>query len=691
MPRTRPNSADGHRGRLEVRRPPRLGFSMGNLGVTGLIAMAHLLAPPESALAAIRFEFGQYRAGEATGFAWVGVVRDPDSTETATVELATAAQTATAALDYAEVRTTVTFAPGEALQVVAIPILNDALREAGESLQVRLSNATGEALGLPTQATVTITDNDAGVRFQTSQVWAHEDLELVELRVLRGGDPASDAFSVDYSFSDLTATAGADFEGTSGTLTFAAGEMSKSVLLRVLNDGSKEADERFVVRLANVSSGRSLGNPSAATVTIVDATGMEPRRFDPVIRSSEDAVQLALVGGVPGRFRANYSIFQLEASADLGAWERLPLIGHPNASMTPPTLSVSGVATAEHRFFRLVSTPLMSPDPQPTGVHAVGLTRRLITDPSRRNRFGISSNATFRVNIWYPSDVAPGRPLEPILEKELVVVEAAGRPDVMDRLPRFVSYSTLDQPLAVATGRGWPVILVSHGAGGFRAQNQSFAQNLASHGYVVAAPDHHDAFAVLLPDGEIYRSSTSVAINPANSQDRVKDLIIILDQLEAMNREDPILRGGMDLGHVGAAGYSWGAPTAGEFCRIDSRCRAVVSLEWGTGTTGGFPDLVRNGLQKPSLMMNAPGNPSDYLFSKAMTNAVWMQISRTTHEDFVLAPWLTGGDSSASAEAVRTILAYAVSFFNRHLKAKDDHLLDAESSEFPRVVGFRRK
>lgn len=692
-----PAARPGPKGQGRRGGPPRSSsrsrpaFPVRKAAAAWLVRGAWLSLGAASALAAIQFEYVQYRVGEAAGSAWIGVVRDPVGTGSATVELRTAMQTATAGVDCVEVQTNLTFAPGEAVKVVAIPILNDDRRETADQLQVRLSDATGDVLGPRIQASLTIVDNDSGVRFSTSQVWAHEDLEWVELRVLRGGDPLSDAFTVDYTLSEVTAAAGVDFEGTGGTVAFSPGETSKSIRLRLANDGVPESDERFVVRLSQGSSGRSLGSPSAVTVTIVDGTGLEPRRFDRIVRSGEDAVRLVLAGGTSRRFQPFYGIYILDASTDLLGWKRLPLVGHPNAASSPPAPAISGVAAAEGRFFRLMGSPLISPDPPPSGPYPVGLTTRVITDATRRNRFGISSNATFTISVWYPAEAAPGRAPEPVLEKELAVVEAAGLPDVMDRLSRFVSYSTLDLPISMAPGRGWPVVLFSHGAGGFRAQNQNLSQDLASQGYVVIAPDHHDAFAVRLADDEIYRSSSAAVISRATSQDRVRDLIVVLDRLEMMNRQDPILQGTLDLGRVAAAGYSWGAPTAGEFCRIDPRCQAVLSLDWGTGTTSAFPELVQDGLTKPSLMMNAPANSADYLFRKAPRDAVWMQISRTEHADFVLAPWITGGDVAASFEVARIVRAYSVSFLNKYLQGIDDRLLDGASAEYPRVVGFRRK
>ena len=65
-------------------------------------------------------------------------------------------------------------------------------------------------------------------------------------------DAAADAdATVDWATSDGTATAGADYEAASGTLTFAAGETAKTVTVAALHDTEAETDETFTVTLSN--------------------------------------------------------------------------------------------------------------------------------------------------------------------------------------------------------------------------------------------------------------------------------------------------------------------------------------------------------------------------------------------------------------------------------------------------------
>jgi Ca2+-binding RTX toxin-like protein len=80
------------------------------------------------------------------------------TTQTISVNYATANGTATAGLDYTATIGTLTFAPGATSKVINIPILNDSLNEADETFTLTLSSPTNASLGALTTVTTTITD-----------------------------------------------------------------------------------------------------------------------------------------------------------------------------------------------------------------------------------------------------------------------------------------------------------------------------------------------------------------------------------------------------------------------------------------------------------------------------------------------------------------------------------------------------
>ena len=77
---------------------------------------------------------------------------------------------------------------------------------------------------------------------------------------------ASRTVTVDYATSDGTATAGTDYTATSGTLTFTAGDRSKTVSVAVLDDSHDEGEETLTLRLSNPSSGRLTDGEAMGTI-----------------------------------------------------------------------------------------------------------------------------------------------------------------------------------------------------------------------------------------------------------------------------------------------------------------------------------------------------------------------------------------------------------------------------------------
>jgi ELWxxDGT repeat protein len=71
----------------------------------------------------------------------------------------------------------------------------------------------------------------------------------------------SQPVTVDYATSDGTATAGADYDAASGTLTFAAGETSKSIDVRVRGNVTTQSNRIFYVTLRN-AAGAALAKPT---------------------------------------------------------------------------------------------------------------------------------------------------------------------------------------------------------------------------------------------------------------------------------------------------------------------------------------------------------------------------------------------------------------------------------------------
>ena len=78
-------------------------------------------------------------------------------------------------------------------------------------------------------------------------------------------NPAGEAnITVDYATANGTASAGSDYTAQSGTLTFTAGETSKTVTVAIIDDSTEESDETLTL---------TLSNPSGAEISDGQATG----------------------------------------------------------------------------------------------------------------------------------------------------------------------------------------------------------------------------------------------------------------------------------------------------------------------------------------------------------------------------------------------------------------------------------
>jgi Calx-beta domain len=81
--------------------------------------------------------------------------------------------------------------------------------------------------------------------------------------------------TVDFSTRNATAQAGSDFIATSGTLTFAPGELTKQITVQVIGDTVREDIEVFFVDLAN-ASGAVLGDPEGLGRIFNDDAEVDP-------------------------------------------------------------------------------------------------------------------------------------------------------------------------------------------------------------------------------------------------------------------------------------------------------------------------------------------------------------------------------------------------------------------------------
>jgi hypothetical protein len=203
---------------------------------------------------------------------------------------------------------TVNFADGETSQQIVVDVAGDRSVEANESFTVTLSSATGADLG---QRTITqVIGNDDILPMLAIGALSADKQEGDSGRtpftftVTRSGD-TSGTSSATWAVTGSSASraTAADFSGNalpSGTISFAAGETSKTITIQVLGDTLPEYDEGFTV---------TLSAPVGATIAVPGGGGSLPPGFGNaaigIIRDDEPPVLLdgtsgndALAGGI---------------------------------------------------------------------------------------------------------------------------------------------------------------------------------------------------------------------------------------------------------------------------------------------------------------------------------------------------------------------------------------------------------
>ncbi len=135
----------------------------------------------------------------------------------------------------------------------------------------------GDYASISKDLTVTVTDDDGTSAFSVADASVNEgDSGTASLSFTVSLSPAADmATTVAWATSDGTATAGADYTMGSGTLSFSAGDTSKTATVTVTGDQVDEDNETLKVTLSNASGGPTISdNEATGTITDDDTKGV---------------------------------------------------------------------------------------------------------------------------------------------------------------------------------------------------------------------------------------------------------------------------------------------------------------------------------------------------------------------------------------------------------------------------------
>lgn len=279
--------------------------------------------------------------------------------------------------------------------------------------------------------------------------------------------------------------------------------------------------------------------------------------------------------------------------------------------------------------------------PPPTGPHRVGTEAVHLVDEARADPWETTRSRELMVQLWYPAlpvEGAPSLPARylPPAVAALVLDGWAEEDEELDpalsRVLAEVRTHAYDRAPAADDGAR-PLVLLSPGLGEYRTGLTCLAEELASHGFIVACVDHpSDAAGVQWPDGRVSAHQEPDFGDAEEGEDgeggedlvdlqdrylatRIDDLRFVLDQLLAPGSRWSAL---IDPVRIGVGGHSLGAAAAAEVARLDPRPAAAALIDGSL-----YGGVLTSGLGVPVLLCGLTPPESDDPHVLAGWEQVW--------------------------------------------------------------------
>lgn len=297
--------------------------------------------------------------------------------------------------------------------------------------------------------------------------------------------------------------------------------------------------------------------------------------------------------------------------------------------------------------------------PTPSGEFQIGTKIFELEDKSRDEVYTEEEGDKRKIKYqaWYPTDeietlqkakwITEGTLLTTNLGKNILLTPRF----ILNHTAEIDSNSYYDAKLSRSLDK-YPIVVISHGWKGFREIHTDFAEDLASNGFVVLSIDHtYGSQAVKFNDGKVAylkRSALPRLVKPSTFDKAAhelavnfgKDVIMVLDEIERLNKEDETFMEKLDLDKIGLLGHSTGG--AGDvFTSLkDKRVKALIGLDAWVNPLN-IEDL-KKGLEIPSLFLRSEQwtkrqsvEPLNVLV-KNSDNANIIQLENTNHVDFTM-------------------------------------------------------
>jgi pimeloyl-ACP methyl ester carboxylesterase len=342
--------------------------------------------------------------------------------------------------------------------------------------------------------------------------------------------------------------------------------------------------------------------------------------------------------------------------------------------------------------------------PEPSGTFQIGTYVETVEDTTREEAYGDDSGfRAFTYQMWYPVDDVGDADIMPWLSggKNIArgLAKSVGLPSFILDQTQYIDSNSYQIKAISDVQDKYPVVLISHGWGGFMNLHTDLAEELASRGYIVISIDHtYGSVATNINGRFIYQNKD--ALPPRDENDNflddanqlvytyAGDVSFMLDYIEILNNDtESFLNNKLDLDHIGLIGHSTGGGADVAVALNDVRIGAVIGLDaWVEPIVA---SEIEKGLSMPSIFLRSesweegPNNIDLYDLIENSSDASLYQIDGTTHGDFtmayILSPLMSTIGYTGSLETTylvdmqKEIINY---FFDLHLKNDLDASLD---------------
>ncbi|MEZ4513085.1 MAG: Calx-beta domain-containing protein [Chloroflexota bacterium] len=258
---------------------------------------------------------------EDAGEAVVTVTLGQPSGREVSVDFATAEETAVAGDDYATITGTLTFAPGETSGEITIPVLDDELDEADETLALTISNFVNARVGSNSDTQVRIVDNDAEPTVSFDQeIYPVQENQGPAVLTISLSAPSGQTVTVRYKSNGGSASAGGDYASVDKKLTFDPGETSQTVEVGVFDDALVEGLETAVIALSNPEN-VTIGDIGSATINLLDneVPMLNSDSLDYSVAEKNGKVRITLTLDEPFTMNATVEYATVDGTAEAGS------------------------------------------------------------------------------------------------------------------------------------------------------------------------------------------------------------------------------------------------------------------------------------------------------------------------------------------------------------------------------------